>query len=223
VIFPERKTGNTRGIAVAQPLTENDVIALVRRLLETLPHGDTHEDGGSDEIDVTGLSGLLADPQTPAAHTHIPTEVGFPTLIPNAVFVTDSSGQPALVDASSALDGDALLKLDSVDPKFEWAKPSGGGGGGATFGTATIDFGAAPGSQEAIVAVADPGVSATSKVECFFMASDSTADHTMNDHRYAALLIACTAGDLSAGVGFTIFARSLDKTQGTFKVRWKWS
>jgi hypothetical protein len=31
-------------------------------------HGTTHEDGGADEIDVTGLSGLLADPQTPATH-----------------------------------------------------------------------------------------------------------------------------------------------------------
>jgi hypothetical protein len=34
------------------------------------PHHTTHEDGGSDEISVTGLSGLLADPQTPLAHTH---------------------------------------------------------------------------------------------------------------------------------------------------------
>ena len=33
-----------------------------------LPHASTHEAGGTDEIDVTGLSGLLADPQTPVAH-----------------------------------------------------------------------------------------------------------------------------------------------------------
>jgi hypothetical protein len=32
-------------------------------------HGTTHEAGGSDEMDVTGLSGALADAQTPAAHT----------------------------------------------------------------------------------------------------------------------------------------------------------
>jgi len=31
-------------------------------------HASSHEDGGADEIDVTGLSGVLADPQTPAAH-----------------------------------------------------------------------------------------------------------------------------------------------------------
>jgi hypothetical protein len=34
-------------------------------------HHATHEDGGSDEVDVTDLTGVLADPQTPA--THAPT------------------------------------------------------------------------------------------------------------------------------------------------------
>lgn len=32
------------------------------------PHAEEHEDGGGDEINVGGLSGVLADPQTPAAH-----------------------------------------------------------------------------------------------------------------------------------------------------------
>ena len=31
-------------------------------------HASTHEDGGVDEINVTGLTGLLADPQTPRLH-----------------------------------------------------------------------------------------------------------------------------------------------------------
>jgi hypothetical protein len=31
-------------------------------------HATTHEAGGTDEINVTGLNGLLADPQTPTAH-----------------------------------------------------------------------------------------------------------------------------------------------------------
>jgi len=33
-------------------------------------HHTTHEDGGADEIDVTDLSGLLADKQTPIDHDH---------------------------------------------------------------------------------------------------------------------------------------------------------
>lgn len=31
-------------------------------------HGEQHENGGTDEISVSGLSGLLADGQTPLAH-----------------------------------------------------------------------------------------------------------------------------------------------------------
>ena len=36
--------------------------------LWTVPHKSMHENGGSDEIDVTGLSGELADPQPPKTH-----------------------------------------------------------------------------------------------------------------------------------------------------------
>jgi hypothetical protein len=39
------------------------------------PHATDHENGGADEIDVTGLSGLLADAQTAAAHTHVEGDV----------------------------------------------------------------------------------------------------------------------------------------------------
>ena len=34
----------------------------------TISHGSTHQNGGVDEINVAGLSGLLADGQTPLAH-----------------------------------------------------------------------------------------------------------------------------------------------------------
>lgn len=33
-------------------------------------HASSHQNGGGDEINVAGLSGVLADPQTPASHTH---------------------------------------------------------------------------------------------------------------------------------------------------------
>jgi len=38
-------------------------------------HASTHENGGIDEINVSGLSGILADPQTPAVHTHAANEI----------------------------------------------------------------------------------------------------------------------------------------------------
>lgn len=38
-------------------------------------HATSHQNGGTDEISVAGLSGLLADAQTPAAHTHVQSDV----------------------------------------------------------------------------------------------------------------------------------------------------
>lgn len=91
-------------------------------------------------------------------------------------------------------------------------------------GTATIDFGAFPGSNEASIAVTgQTSITATSKAESWIMGDDTTSDHTASDHRYFALLAGLTCGTPSAGVGFTIYARSTEKLQGTFALRWVWS
>jgi hypothetical protein len=99
-----------------------------------------------------------------------------------------------------------------------------GGGAGATFGTATLDFGAWPGSSEASLAVTgQASIGTGSKVDVFVMASDTTSDHTASDHRYFAALTSLTAGTIVAATGFTIYATALDKLSGTFAVRWRWS
>lgn len=91
-------------------------------------------------------------------------------------------------------------------------------------GTATINFGAFPGSSEASVTVTGQGgISATSKAEAYFMADDTTADHTAADHRYAAAFIGLTCGTPTAATGFTIYARAIDTLQGQFSVRWVWA
>ena len=91
-------------------------------------------------------------------------------------------------------------------------------------GTATLDFGAFPGSNEASVAVTGLGtIGAASKAEAFLMADDTSGTHTANDHRYASVLIGLTCGTPTAGVGFTIHGRCLDKMQGSFSVRYVWA
>lgn len=91
-------------------------------------------------------------------------------------------------------------------------------------GTATIDFGASPGANEASIAVTgQTTISATSKCESFIMADDTTSDHTASDHRYLAALAGLTCGTPTAGTGFTIYATSLEKLIGTFKLRWVWT
>jgi hypothetical protein len=89
-------------------------------------------------------------------------------------------------------------------------------------GTATLDFGAFPGSNEASVTFADATIGAGAKVEAFIMANDTTTDHTAADHRYAGQFFSLTAAP-NAGVGGTIYARSIHKMQGTWAVRYVWA
>lgn len=91
-------------------------------------------------------------------------------------------------------------------------------------GTATIDFGAHPGSNEASVSVTGlTDILGTSKAEAWIMGDDTSTDHTASDHRYVGLWLALTCGTPSAGVGFTIYGRSTEKLTGTFTVRYVWA
>jgi hypothetical protein len=89
-------------------------------------------------------------------------------------------------------------------------------------GSATLDFGAFPGSNEASVTFSDASVSTTSGVEAYVMGGDTTADHTADDHKYFACFVGLSASPTN-GVGGTIYARSEHKLQGTFKVRYVWA
>lgn len=94
----------------------------------------------------------------------------------------------------------------------------------AAIGSAEIDFGAYPGSNEASVSVTgQTAITGSASVEAWLMADDTTASHTASDHRYAAALMGLTCGTPTAGQGFTIYARSIEKLTGAFKVRWVWS
>ena len=91
-------------------------------------------------------------------------------------------------------------------------------------GTAVIDFGAFPGSNEAsVVVTGQTTISGTSKAEAYLMGDDTAGSHTANDHRYVGLWLALTCGTPSAGNGFTIYGFSSEKLQGQFQIRWVWA
>ena len=105
-----------------------------------------------------------------------------------------------------------------------WAAP-GGGGGGTTVntGSATLDFGAAPGSNEASVAVTGlTTILATSKVQAWVMGEDTSLDHTASDHRYFPVFAGLTCGTPTAATGFTLYGRSTQKLTGKWTVRYLW-
>lgn len=88
-----------------------------------LAHATSHESGGGDEIDVTGLLGLLADAQTPLAHaaTHLSTGSDPIDEFVGASAVSD--GLDGLVKKPVAGEESLFLKGDGT-----WAAPAGGGG-----------------------------------------------------------------------------------------------
>lgn len=109
----------------------------------------------------------------------------------------------------------------------------------ATQGTAVLDFGAFPGASDASVAVTgQAGIVAGSLVEAWLQLAAS-ADHSADEHLVETLRV--SAGNIVAGVGFTIYgvntnqneerdaARSrvsgLDEPRiyGKWNVNWVWN
>ena len=91
-------------------------------------------------------------------------------------------------------------------------------------GTATINFGAHPGVNEASVVVTGQAtISATSKVEAYVMGDDTASNHTAGDHRWFAALTGLTCGTPTAATGFTIYAHCQEKLTGQFTLRWVWA
>lgn len=89
-------------------------------------------------------------------------------------------------------------------------------------GIASLDFGAFPGKPYATVAVSEVGVVAGSEVDAWVMPV-ATADHSSDEHRIEALQV--RAGDVSAGVGFTISGVSMNaqRLHGIFNLAWVWN
>lgn len=74
-------------------------------------HVTQHQNGGSDEIDLTGLSGVLADPQTPAAHTHPEgdiTPVTASKLLGRGSAAGDGAAQEIAIGTGLAMTGTTL-------------------------------------------------------------------------------------------------------------------
>lgn len=92
-----------------------------------------------------------------------------------------------------------------------------------TYGTATLDFGAAPGTNVVAVTVTGQAdIISGSHVMVWFQ-GDSTADHNAYEHLHIfPNRVSLTAGDIVAGDGFTIYASTELRLTGTIACRWSW-
>lgn len=120
------KAGKKRTASIPTPAPTpagTDLLGPVETLIND--HSARHENGGADKISVAGLSGVLADPQTPAAHTHNAADITAGTL-PDARF-------PATLPAIS---GANLTNLDASDLATGTVPNARMGGVSGTFITA---------------------------------------------------------------------------------------
>lgn len=87
------------------------------------------------------------------------------------------------------------------------------------FGTASLSF---TSTNEASTTVTIPEIAATSVVFVWVSTSLASTDFTIADHKYLALLLSLTAGDVVAGSGCTLYGRSLEKIEGQLNVNYAW-
>jgi hypothetical protein len=84
-------------------------------------HATSHQNGGSDEISVTGLSGLLADDQTPSTHNILTKHNGFPGG--GTTFLRDD-GTFAAPPGGGGGDSITINGVALVDADFDDATPA---------------------------------------------------------------------------------------------------
>jgi hypothetical protein len=94
---------------------------------------------------------------------------------------------------------------------------------GAT-GTATLNFGAAPGTNTATATVTgQTGILSNSVAEAWFMGVDSTADHNAYEHMIMPLAVTLSVTSVSSGSGFVISASTQLRLTGQVSCRWVWN
>jgi hypothetical protein len=94
----------------------------------------------------------------------------------------------------------------------------------ATQGSTTIDFGAFPGNTNvALNVTGQTGIASGAEVDAWLTAA-ATADHSIDEHVMDGPIV--LAGNVQAGVGFTIYAAARDlggKAYGLWSVSWVWN
>ena len=99
-----------------------------------------------------------------------------------------------------------------------WVSVAGASGSSGAKGQVTVNFGAFPGASDVQVTVSDTGVLSTSSVIASVLPA-ATADHSVDEHWLEEMEI--RAGNIVAGVGFTIYARTRNtRLYGAWNIGW---
>jgi hypothetical protein len=93
----------------------------------------------------------------------------------------------------------------------------------ATTGTATVDFGSAPGTDTVLTSVTgQDNIYSTSQIQLWISGQDSTASHNAYTHSLLSLWVSNSVTSITPGVGFTFRSFNSIRLTGQVKVRWSW-
>ncbi len=213
---------------------DNAVNSLYSGLVSNATHtGDATGATALTVVRINGvaLSGLATGILKNTTATGVPSIAiagDFPTLNQNTTGTAAAlaGGTAGVVPYQSATGVTAFLSEGTVGQVLTSAGPglppafATAGGASVNQGSASIVF---TNSNEASIAVVgQTGILAGSSVWAVIRGDDTSVNHTASDHKYFAVFAALTVSAPTAGVGFTIYARSEQKLNGTFTIRWNW-
>lgn len=146
------KTLKNTGILYTNLIVEGD--SRLTNARTPTAHHASHENGGADEISVSGLSGVLADPQIPNTH-HTYHENGGSDEIsvsglsgvladPQVANKLNTSGSPVVISSTAPTAGQVLTASSATAASWETPAGGGGGGSGTITGPGTTLTGAIP-------------------------------------------------------------------------------
>jgi len=91
-------------------------------------------------------------------------------------------------------------------------------------GAATINFGAAPGTNIASATITgQAAIASGSMVEAWIMGLDSTADHNAYEHAVLPLALTLSITAITASTGFVVQAATQLRLSGQIAIRWVWN
>ncbi len=157
---------------------------------------------GATGVGATGLTGATG----PAGATGLTGATG-PTGATGLTGATGITGATGLTGATGPTGATGATGANAVNT-----------------GTAIIDFGNYPGSNEATIAITGlTNILSTSIVILEIPADATSVDHTASDHRYFTTFANLTSSTPITGFGFAIYSTSTQQMQGKWTVQYSWT
>lgn len=179
--------------------------------LPPLPHATTHENGGDDEIDVSGLSGLLADGQNPLNHSVSHQSGGSDFIrIDTLAAPTDNTNLNASLSAHGL-----LPKLGGGTTNFlradgAWAAPESNSGNSVLV---PVDFGVDFSDKAQTVVTGQAWVTANSNIVATVRCPAGTDPDEMYLIGFNVVI-----SDIVPGSGFTVTVYTSNEARGAYDV-----